>query len=72
MQPKIKFKQPPLLFHNQGNGKFTNVSRAAGPDFERPIVARGAAYGDLDGDGDLDLVVTTARGLAYIFLNYCW
>lgn len=69
VQPKIQYKQPPLLFHNQENGRFLDVSQAAGPDFVRPMVARGAAYGDLDDDGDLDVVVTTNGGPAHVFRN---
>ena len=40
-----------------------------GKDFNRPIVARGAAYGDYDRDGDLDVAVTTNHGPAYLFRN---
>jgi enediyne biosynthesis protein E4 len=69
VQPKIQYKEPPLVFHNAGSGRFVNVSNALGPDITRPIVARGAAFGDLDGDGDLDLVVSTNNGSAYLFKN---
>ena len=69
VQPRVSYKQPPLLFHNRGNGKFESVAAAMGPDFSRPIVARGAAYGDLDHDGDLDVVLTTNHGPAYFFRN---
>jgi hypothetical protein len=69
VQPKIQFKQPALLFRNTGNGKFENVSAAAGPDLMRPVVARGAAYSDYDRDGDLDVLVTTNHGPAYLYRN---
>src|SRR5438093_7209395 len=40
-----------------------------GADFNRPIVARGAAYADIDHDGDLDLLITTNHGPAYLYRN---
>lgn len=69
VQPKIQFRQPPLLFHNLGKGRFEEVGSGAGQSFKRPIVARGAAYGDYDRDGDLDLLISTNHGPAYLFRN---
>jgi hypothetical protein len=69
VQPKIQYKEPPLLFRNLGKGQFDNVTARMGPAFNRAIVARGAAYADYDRDGDLDLVITTNDGPAYLFRN---
>jgi hypothetical protein len=69
VQPKVQYKEPPLLFRNLGNGRFDNVTAQMGPAFNRPVVARGAAYADYDRDGDLDIVVTTNDGPAYLFRN---
>jgi hypothetical protein len=69
VQPKIQYKQAPLLFHNNGKGKFEDVSKTMGAEFQRPIVARGAAYGDFDHDGDLDVLITTNHGPAYLYRN---
>jgi len=69
VQPKIQYKEPPLLFHNLGKGQFENVTSRMGTAFNRPVVARGAAYADYDRDGDLDIVVTTNDGPAYLFRN---
>jgi hypothetical protein len=69
VQPKVQFKQPPLLFHNTGKGRFDDVSKQQGPDFLKPVVARGAAYADYDRDGDLDIAVSTNNGPAILFRN---
>src|SRR5262249_35806144 len=69
VQPKVQYKQAPLLVHNNGKGKFDDSSEDAGPDFRRPIVARGAAYGDFDHDGDLDVLISTNNGPAYLLRN---
>jgi enediyne biosynthesis protein E4 len=69
VQPRVTYKQAPLLFRNLGSGKFASVASTLGADFVRPIVARGAAYGDVDRDGDLDVVITTNHGPAYLFRN---
>jgi len=69
VQPKITYAMRPQLFHNDGKKKFSEVSRKAGKPFARPIVARGAAYGDFDNDGDLDLLITTSGGPAYLLRN---
>ncbi|HEV3074877.1 MAG TPA: ASPIC/UnbV domain-containing protein, partial [Thermoanaerobaculia bacterium] len=52
-----------------GGGRFEPVGGAMGADFNRPIVARGAAYADFDHDGDLDVLITTNHGPAYLFRN---
>lgn len=69
VQPKIQYKQAPLLFRNLGQRRFENVSAAVGASFARPIVARGAAYADYDRDGDLDVLLTTNHGPAYLYRN---
>jgi hypothetical protein len=69
VQPKVQYKESPLLFRNMGNGKFDDASKSAGPEFTRPIVARGAAYADFDRDGDLDILISTNNGPAYLFRN---
>jgi hypothetical protein len=69
VQPKVQYRQPPLLFHNNAKGKFENATAEMPAEFRRPIVARGAAYADIDRDGDLDLLITTNDGPAYLFRN---
>jgi uncharacterized protein YndB with AHSA1/START domain len=69
VQPKVSYKEPPLLFRNLGKRKFENAGVAMGAEFNRPIVARGAAYADIDRDGDLDLLMTSNHGPAYLFRN---
>ena len=58
-----------MLFRNLGNHKFDNVSAQMGADFVRPMVARGAAYADFDRDGDLDILISTNNGPAYLYRN---
>ncbi|MEO8678113.1 MAG: CRTAC1 family protein [Vicinamibacterales bacterium] len=69
IQPKVQYRQPPLLFRNLGGGRFEQATAAVGTDFGRPIVGRGAAYADYDHDGDLDVAVSTNQGPAYLYRN---
>ena len=69
VQPKVQYEQAPLLFRNTGRGRFELANEKVGADFVRPVVARGAAYGDYDRDGDLDILISTNNGPAYFFRN---
>lgn len=53
----VYYPEPKLMFRNTGRGIFENVSNQLGPDFQLPRVSRGAAVGDFDNDGDLDILV---------------
>ena len=69
VQRNITYAQAPHLFRNRGAGKFDVASASAGPAFTQAIVGRGAAYGDYDNDGDLDVVITTNNGPARLLRN---
>lgn len=69
IQPKVQYREAPLLFRNEGNGHFENVSNDVGPDFVHPILARGAAYADYDHDGDLDVLISTNNGPSLLYRN---
>ena len=58
-----------LLLHNAGNGRLDDSTLAGGPEFTRDGVWRGAAFGDLDNDGDTDVVVTSNGGPVQLLLN---
>src|SRR5437660_12551068 len=64
--PNLRYLEPPLLVHNQA-GHFEKVS--AGEVFQQPWAGRGAAFGDIDNDGDVDVVVSNVGQKAYVLRN---
>jgi hypothetical protein len=60
--------QPPQLFLQRG-GRFQEVGREVGGGFASPRIARGAAFGDFDNDGDLDILLTSNGGPAFLYRN---
>jgi hypothetical protein len=65
----VGYAQPPHLFLNSGNGTFRDVASETGNDFGIRRVGRGLAYGDIDRDGDSDILMTTNNGPAVLFRN---
>jgi enediyne biosynthesis protein E4 len=57
------------LYRNSGNGRFEDVSPRAGKAFELAEVSRGAAFGDIDNDGDTDVVMGNAAGPVHLLVN---
>jgi enediyne biosynthesis protein E4 len=69
VQPNVKYAMPPHLFRNIGKGNFQEVTKQVGAGFASARVGRGAAYGDFNNDGRLDLLLSTNGGPVYLFEN---
>lgn len=67
-QPSARYKEQLLLMRNR-NGKFEDVSASAGEIFRTPFAARGAAFGDLNNDGFVDVVVNCNDGPPLVLMN---
>jgi len=63
------FSERKLLLRGNGAGKFQDVSLTSGATFAEPEISRGAAFGDLDNDGDIDIVVTNNGGPVRLLRN---
>ncbi len=72
-QSSQRYAQPPQLFWNAGRGAASELVQVGedktGSEFVQPIVGRGAAHGDFDGDGDQDIVVAVSGGQPKVFRN---
>jgi len=68
VQKDVTYRQPPALYQNAGDGRFSLLGERSG-DLAKPLVGRGSAYADLDGDGDLDIVLVENGGPARVYLN---
>ena len=66
---RVPYRMRNQLFRNLGTGKFIETSGRAGPAFARPEVGRAAAFGDVDNDGDTDVLVTNNTGPVRLWLN---
>jgi hypothetical protein len=67
-QPHLRYLQKPLLLKQSGR-KFQDVSAVSGPVFQQVWASRGAAFGDMDNDGDIDIIVSNCNGPAYFIRN---
>jgi hypothetical protein len=61
LQTEAGYAQRKLVYRNQRNGRFEDISLKVGPGISDPVAARGCAFGDFDNDGDIDFVVNTVN-----------
>src|SRR4029077_2352447 len=73
VQANQHYRQPAQLFWNRGENKWPGFvavpADRCGSDLFKPIVGRGSAYADIDGDGDLDVVLTQVAGPPLLLRN---
>ena len=67
---RFPYDQPKLLFRNLGNARFEDVTGQAGEVFRLTRVGRGAAFGDVDNDGDTDVLVSNANAPPQLLINH--
>lgn len=67
VRPGVAYAQPPHLFLNSGSAGLQDVASMVGKEFAAPKVGRGAAYGDIDNDGDEDVLIMTNGGPAHLY-----
>ena len=65
----FSLQQPKQLFRNLGNGQFADVTERGGAVLRKADVSRGAAFGDVDNDGDTDVVVANDNGPIRLLIN---
>ncbi|HUF04606.1 MAG TPA: CRTAC1 family protein [Aridibacter sp.] len=63
------YKQPKILLMNNGNGTFCDATSQGGKALTEPRVSRGAAFGDIDNDGDVDIVIEDLDSTPMILRN---
>jgi enediyne biosynthesis protein E4 len=66
-QLEVNYRQPPVLYRNLGNGRFEDVTGQAGDCLAVAASARGCAFGDLDNDGDTDILINNMNDLPSLF-----
>ena len=64
-----RYKNPRVLYRNMGNGQFNDVSAVAGPGIKELYSSRGAAFGDYDNDGDIDVLILNMNDLPSLLRN---
>lgn len=67
-QPSSRYREPLLLMQNR-KGTFVDISRSSGDGLQTPLAARGAAFGDLNNDGSIDVAINCNDGPAVVLMN---
>jgi enediyne biosynthesis protein E4 len=68
-EPTLRYREHPLLLHNEQGKRFVDVSAESGDVFHQEWAARGLAIGDINNDGRVDAVITSNNGPAWVLLN---